>query len=321
MVTDFGATIAQANPGLLRLDKLKILQTNLGNICNQSCAHCHVQGGPGGTKAMPQSVMRKIIDFLKKHRGLTVDITGGCPELNPDFRFFIDSICQLGLSLMVRTNLTVFFEEGLEWVPRWYRDHNVVIIASLPCYTAENVDSQRGSGVFEKSITAIKLLNDLGYSRNGQLELHLVYNPGNDCLPGPQEQLEADYKKHLDDEYGVTFNRLFVMTNAPIGRFKKYLESNGTVQQYLHLLADNFNPAAATKIMCRNLISVDYEGIIYNCDFNQALGLPIIDSTGNAATIDNLEDILTGDLGIITGPHCFCCTAGAGSSCTGALAK
>jgi radical SAM/Cys-rich protein len=320
-VADFSTTIAQANLGLLKLDELKILQTNLGNMCNQSCAHCHVQGGPGGKKIMPKSVMRKIIEFLKTHTDLMVDITGGCPELNPNFRFFVESISQLGSPMMVRTNLTVFFEEGLEWVPTWYRDNNVVLIASLPCHTAENVDTQRGKGVFEKSIKAIKLLNGLGYGRNGKLDLHLVYNPGGDWLPGSQAQLEADYKKHLSAEYGVTFNRLFVMTNAPIGRFKKYLESNGTVQRYLHLLADNFNPAAAAKIMCRNLISVDYQGIIYNCDFNQALGLTIIDSTGNTATIDNLENILTGDLGIITGPHCFCCTAGAGSSCTGALAK
>lgn len=270
-------------------------------------------------KMMPKSVMIKIIEFLKKHTDLTVDITGGCPELNPDFSFLIDSIFQVVTRLMVRTNLTVLFEKGLEWIPQWYCDHNVVVIASLPCYTAQNVDSQRGSGVFEKSIKAIKLLNDLGYSRDENLELHLVCNPGGDWLPGPQDKLEADYKKHLGAEYGISFNKLFVMTNAPIGRFKKYLESNGTVEQYLNLLADNFNPAAAAKIMFRNLISVDYKGVLYNCDFNQALDLPVIDSKGNIATIDSLEVLLAGDPGIVTGAHCFCCTAGAGSSCTGTL--
>jgi radical SAM/Cys-rich protein len=321
VIAAFKDKLVEIDTSLVHLDELEILQINLGNLCNQNCAHCHVQAGPTGKKVMPKSMMIKIIEFLKKHTNLTVDITGGCPELNPDFRFLIENIFRVVSRLMVRTNLTVFFEKGLEWIPQWYRDHNVVVIASLPCYTAQNVDSQRGSGVFRKSIKAIKLLNGLGYSRDENLELHLVYNPGGDWLPGPQDKLETDYKKHLSTEYGVSFNRLFVITNAPIGRFKDYLESNGTVEQYLTLLTDNFNPAAATNIMCRNLISIDYQGILYNCDFNQALDLPIINSAGNVATIDELEDILADNPGIVTGAHCFCCTAGTGSSCTGTLIK
>jgi radical SAM/Cys-rich protein len=219
---------------------------------------------------------------------------------------------------MVRTNLTVFFEPGLDWVPRWYRDHCALVIGSLPCYTQENVDKQRGPGVFHKSIKAIRLLNDLGYGRQENLELNLVYNPGGDFLPGPQQELEADYKKQLR-RYGICFNRLYTITNAPIGRFRQYLEANGRLEHYLRLLVENFNPTAAQNIMCRNLVSVDYTGILYNCDFNQALGLPVIDAAGNTVAIDQLEDVLSEGLEIITGEHCFCCTAGAGSSCTGSL--
>ena len=309
------------SPQILRFDKLQTLQVNLGNRCNQSCAHCHVQAGPNGKKIMPKQVMFKIIDFLQKHPELVIDITGGCPELNPDFKFFLENICDLASTVMVRTNLTVFFEPGFEWVPKWYSDHKVVLIASLPCYTKQNVDKQRGSGVFEKSIAALKMLNQLGYGCNGQLQLNLIYNPGGDFLPGPQEQIEADYKKELDQKYSIKFNKLFTITNAPIGRFRQYLQANGQLEQYQRLLVEKFNPDSAKNIMCRTLVSVDYRGVLYNCDFNQALGLPIIDSTGNVATIDKLQSVLSEGLDIITDEHCFCCTAGAGSSCTGSLVK
>jgi radical SAM/Cys-rich protein len=321
MISNFKEAVTRTRPRLLRLDKLYTLQANLGNKCNQSCEHCHVQAGPNGKKIMPKAIMLRIINFLQNHPGLCVDITGGCPELNPDFKFFIDSVYELTSRLMVRTNLTVFFETGLDWIPRWYSDHNVVIVASLPCYTEDNVDKQRGEGVFAKSITALKMLNELGYGADDRLELNLVYNPGGEFLPGPQEKLQADYKRELNEKYGVNFNRLFTMTNAPIGRFRKYLQANGRLQQYLQLLAGNFNPDAAENIMCRNLVSVDYRGILYNCDFNQALDLPITDAAGNNITVEQLEDVLSGDLDIITGEHCFCCTAGVGSSCTGALTK
>jgi radical SAM/Cys-rich protein len=320
METDFKEVLVSTN-ARLRFDDLQTLQVNLGNRCNQNCAHCHVQAGPNGKRIMPKVVMEKIIGFLEGHRGLCVDITGGCPELNPDFRFFIENAHELAPSLMVRTNLTVFFEPGLTWVPHWYRAHEVVVIGSLPCYTEQNVDRQRGRGVFEKSINAIRLLNELGYGYDESLKLNLVYNPGGDFLPEPQEQLEADYERELSSTYGVTFDRLFTMTNAPIGRFRQYLETNGRLRQYLQLLVENFNPHAAENIMCRNLVSVDYKGVLYNCDFNQALGLPIINAEGNCATIEQLEDVLCRGPEIITGEHCFCCTAGAGSSCTGSLVE
>ncbi len=309
------------DPRLLRFDKLQTLQVNLGNRCNQSCAHCHMQAGPTGEKIMPKLIMERIINFLRNQPPLCIDITGGCPELNPDFKFFVESIVRLTSSIMVRTNLTVFFEPGLDWVPKWYSRHKVVVIGSLPCYTQENVDKQRGPRVFRKSIKAIRLLNELGYGYDKQLELNLVHNPGGDFLPGSQEQLETNYKRELGEKYGVVFNNLFTITNAPIGRFRQYLESNGKLEKYLQLLIGNFNPEAAKDIMCRNLLSVDYSGIVYNCDFNQALNLPVTSNSGKPITIEQPDDVLQGDIEIITDQHCFCCTAGAGSSCTGSLVK
>ena len=222
---------------------------------------------------------------------------------------------------MVRTNLTVFYEPGLDWVADWYRDHKVVVIGSLPCYTKANVDAQRGDDVFRKSIDAIRMLNDLGYGKDDSLELNLVYNPGRDNLPSDHLQLESDYKEHLYDEYVVYFSHLFTITNAPIGRFKKWLEANGGLEKYQKLLEDNFNHKATQNIMCRSMVSIDYRGMVYNCDFNQALDMPLIDKKGQVVTIDSLESALAGELKIITDRHCYCCTAAAGSSCTGTLVK
>ena len=321
MIADFKQALINTDPQLLQFDKLQTLQVNLGNRCNQSCAHCHVQAGPTGKKIMPKLIMKKIVNFMRSHPGLCIDITGGCPELSPDFKFFANEVYKLASRLMVRTNLTVFFEPGLDGLPKWYSQHKVVVIGSLPCYTQENVDMQRGPRVFQKSIKAIRLLNELGYGYDEQLELNLVYNPGGDFLPGPQEQLEADYKRELGEKYGIRFNKLFTITNAPIGRFKQYLQANGQLEKYLQLLVENFNPSAAENIMCRNLLSVDYRGIVYNCDFNQALNLPVIDGSGKNVTIEQLEGVLSGAIETITDNHCFCCTAGAGSSCTGSLVK
>jgi radical SAM/Cys-rich protein len=321
MIADFRDALTNVDPALPRVGELLTLQVNLGNRCNQRCAHCHVQAGPNGEKMMPKAVMEEIIRFLSGHGGLCVDVTGGCPEMNPDFRFFVESVCGLASRLIVRTNLTVLLEPGLEWVPSWYRRRRVTLCASLPCYTRQNVDGQRGRGVFEKSIAALKMLNELGYGSDEALELNLVYNPGGDFLPGPQQQLEADYKRELGGKYGIRFSRLFTITNVPIGRFKESLETNGRLNRYMRLLADNFNPSAAENLMCRSLVSVDYRGLAFNCDFNQALGLPIVDSKGRAVTIERLDDALSEGIEIITGEHCFCCTAGTGSSCTGSLVK
>ena len=320
-IWDFEQTLKVADSDILCFDELKTLQINLGDMCNQNCDHCHVQAGPNGKKIMPKSVMEKIVAFLQKRPGLTVDVTGGSPELNPHFKFFMENLYPVSSSLLVRTNLTVFFEDGLGWLPGWYRDHKVVVIASLPCYTAENVDSRRGAGVFEKSIKALRILNESGYGRSPDLELDLVYNPGEDFLPSSQKKLEADYKKQLLENYGVRFNHLFTMINAPIGRFKCLLESTGRLDKYMQLLRDNFNAGIAENIMCRTLISVDYQGVLYNCDFNQALRMPIADAAGDPVRIEQIEESLEEGVEILTGGHCFCCTAGAGSSCTGALAK
>lgn len=321
MITDFRKELENTNPQLLWFDELETLQVNLGNRCNQSCAHCHVKAGPNGKKIMSRNVMERIIDFLQRHPGLCVDITGGCPELNPRFEFFIDNICELASPIMVRTNLTVLLEPGLDWIAQWYSKHKVVLIASLPCYTEHNVDRQRGRGVFQKSIAAVRTLNKFGYGVDGQLELNLVYNPGGDFLPGPQAQLEVAYKKELGEKYGVKFNNLFTITNAPIGRFRQYLQANGKLERYLQLLVENFNAEVAENIMCRNLLSVDYKGTVYNCDFNQALNLPVTKDSDKPVTIQQLNNALQGNIEIITDQHCFCCTAGAGSSCTGSLVK
>ncbi|MHC4145521.1 MAG: arsenosugar biosynthesis radical SAM (seleno)protein ArsS [Planctomycetota bacterium] len=319
MTVDFRKELENIDPRLLCLDELQTLQVNLGNLCNQSCVHCHVQAGPNGKKTMSRQTMGKIIEFLTKHPDLVADITGGCPELNPDFKFFVDSICGVTSSVMVRTNLTVFIEPTLSWVPKWYSEKKVVLMVSLPCYTEENVDDQRGAGAFKKSITALRMLNDLGYGVNSLLQMNLVHNPGGEFLPGPQEQLEVDYKRELYEKYQVRFDRLFTITNAPIGRFRRHLETNGRLEQYQRLLVDNFNPDAAKNIMCRRLISIGYDGTAYNCDLNQAMGLPITDSSGQVVSIELMEDSLPQGIELITGDHCFCCTAGAGLSCTGSL--
>jgi len=319
MILDFRKELESIDPRLLCLDQLETLQVNVGDVCNQSCAHCHVQAGPNGKKVMSRKVMEKIVDFLRVHPGLTLDVTGGCPELNPDFKFFIDNASEVAADLMVRTNVTVFFEPNMDWIPKWYSEKKVTLVVSLPCYTAENVDGQRGLGTFDKSIAALRMLNELGYGMNGRLQMNLVYNPGGDFLPGRQDQLEADYKRELFEKYGIRFNRLLTITNAPIGRFKSRLEADGRLGPYQRLLMENFNPDAAENIMCRTLISIGHDGVVYNCDFNQALGLPILDRNGTAVSIGRLQEALDEGIELITGDHCFCCTAGAGSSCTGSL--
>ena len=318
MIVDFKDKVENVNPAFLQFDNLQVLQVNVGNMCNQQCEHCHIGAGPSGDKVMSKEIMEKIVHFLQIHKGLILDITGGSPELNPNFKYFVESAREHVLRLMVRTNLTVLLEKGMEWMPQWYKDQGIIVVGSLPCYTKENVDKQRGNGVFEKSIKALKILNRLGYG--DFLELNLVYNPGGDFLPGAQAELQKEYKKQLSENYSIRFNNLFTLTNAPLGRFRNYLIANGKLEQYMHLLSDNFNPEAAANIMCRTLISVDYRGVLYNCDFNQVLELPIKNEEGKIMTIDDLENIQSGKE-IITDEHCYCCTAGAGSSCTGTLAN
>jgi radical SAM/Cys-rich protein len=317
MIPDFKETVLRMNSTRIHFEKLLTLQVNLGNRCNQSCEHCHLEAGPAGVNLMPQEVMEKIVSFLRTHRGLILDITGGCPELHPHFKWFLGKVHGFVSSLMVRTNLTVLTEPGMEWVPAWYKKLGVVLMASLPCYTEDTVNKQRGKGVFKKSVDVLKKLNELGYGSS--LELNVIYNPAGDLLPPPQFQLEEDYRHQLSERYGIRFNRLYTIINAPLGRFKDYLESCGRLKGYFTLLVENFNPEAANNIMCRTLINVDWRGVLYNCDFNQASGLPLRARNGTVMTIDTITDVLEGGGEIVTGNHCYCCTAGVGSSCTGAL--
>ena len=318
MVAAFKERLQQINPVFIRFDSLQTLQLNLGNLCNLSCHHCHVNASPKGKEVMAQEVMAKVIGFLSRQSGITLDITGGCPELNPHFRFLIEATDGLSPRRIVRSNLSIMEEPEMGWLPEFYRDHGLVITASLPCYLEENVDRQRGNGVHAKSIAALKKLNAVGYGRTH--ELNLVYNPGGDYIPGSQKELEAAYKTELLERHGVTFNHLYAITNAPIGRFREYLEMKGAYERYLNLLATSFNPDAARNIMCRTLVSVDWKGFLYNCDFNQAVGLPITSEDGGILMIDDLEKTARTGNELFLTQHCYCCTAGEGSSCTGALA-
>lgn len=317
MVAAFKERLREIDPGYSRFDTLQTLQVNLGNLCNLSCTHCHIGASPQGTRVMGRDVMTKIAHFLAQKPGLALDITGGCPELNPDFRFLVEATAGLSPRRIVRSNLAVMTEPGMEWLPEFCRDEGLVITASLPCYLEENVDRQRGKGVYGRSIAALKRLNGLGYG--GKFELNLVYNPGGSFIPGSQKELEQAYKTEMLDRHGIIFNHLFTITNAPIGRFREYLEAQGAFERYLNLLATSFNREAAGNIMCRTLVSVDWKGFLYNCDFNQAIGLPITGTDGNILKIDDLEEAARTGNELFLAQHCYCCTAGEGSSCYGAL--
>lgn len=317
MVAAFKERLREINPVYVKFDTLQTLQINLGNLCNLSCSHCHVGASPGGKKVMAKEVMEKIVGFLERKGGLVLDITGGCPEMNPHFRFLVEATDGLCQRRIVRSNLTVINEPGMEWLPDFYRDHRLVITASLPCYLEENVEQQRGKGVYRRSIAALQRLNSLGYG--GKLELNLVYNPGGSYIPGSQKELETAYKAELLERHGVIFTHLYTITNAPIGRFREYLETQGAYERYLKLLATSFNPDTAGNIMCRTLVSVDWKGFLYNCDFNQAIGLPITNEQMGILKIDDLEEAAINGNELFLAQHCYCCTAGEGSSCSGAL--
>jgi radical SAM/Cys-rich protein len=317
MVAAFKERLREINPVYVKFDTLQTLQVNLGNLCNLSCSHCHVGASPHGNRVMAKEVIEKIVGFLERKSSLVLDITGGCPEMNPHFRFLVESSDGLSQRRIVRSNLTIINEPGMEWLPEFYRDHRLVITASLPCYLEENVERQRGKGVYSRSIAALQKLNSVGYG--GRLELNLVYNPGGGSIPGSQKELETAYKAELLERHGIIFNHLYTITNAPIGRFREYLETQGAYERYLKLLATSFNPDAAGNIMCRTLVSVDWKGFLYNCDFNQAIGLPITDDHMGILKIDDLEAAAIGGSELFLAQHCYCCTAGEGSSCTGAL--
>ena len=314
----FHQTLKRHGLGLTRTP-LKTLQINLGKLCNQACHHCHVEAGPKRTEMMNAKTVARLLELMAAAPGLeTIDITGGAPELNPHFRDLVRGARTLGLRVIDRCNLTVLFEPGQEDTAEFLQLNHIVMIASLPCYLGENVEKQRGLGVFDKSIAALRKLNALGYAMpDSGLQLDLVYNPLGPHLPPPQAGLEQDYKRELRTRYGVEFNRLYTITNMPIKRFLHDLQRSHQYDNYMDLLISAFNPDAALGVMCRDLVSVGWDGQIYDCDFNQMLDMPLGGKTRTIWDIKNLEDI-NGEA-IAFDQHCFGCTAGAGSSCGGAL--
>ncbi|HEY9194187.1 MAG TPA: arsenosugar biosynthesis radical SAM (seleno)protein ArsS [Methyloversatilis sp.] len=300
--------------------RTEVLQVNLGFVCNQSCLHCHVNAGPGRTEQMSAENIGHVLDFIGSAGVRLLDLTGGAPELNPHFRTLVEETRRQGVAVMDRCNLTILSEPGQETLARFLADQTVQITASLPCYLEDNVDRQRGSGVFARSITALKQLNALGYGRpDSGLELNLVFNPQGPSLPPPQAQLEAAYREHLGHEHGIVFTRLLTLANMPIQRFGSTLISRGEFNAYMQLLRNAHRDANLEHVMCRNLLSVDWEGHVYDCDFNQMLGLPLrVD--GRART--HLSQLFGRNLDgnpVLTLDHCHGCTAGQGSSCSGAL--
>lgn len=300
----------------------EILQVNVGKLCNLTCMHCHVNAGPKRKEIMSRETIDWIIDWLARTDIPTVDLTGGAPEMIPDFRYFVDQVKKLQPSRHVidRCNLTILLEHGYEDLAAFLARNEVEIIASMPCYTPENVSAQRGEGVFEGSIAALQLLNLVGYGTDPGLPLHLIYNPVGAFLPPSQAELEADYKRELKKHFGIVFNKLYTLTNLPIGRFASYLQHNNRLDEYMELLIQAFNPATVDGLMCRNTISVGWRGEVYDCDFNQQLEMQWSSNGENKALFlwDVDSDSLEGRE-ILTGDHCFGCTAGAGSSCGGAI--
>lgn len=317
-VPAFRKTLADRRVGWGRAP-LETLQINLGKRCNQACHHCHVDAGPLRTEQMDTATLNRLLELLAASPGVgTVDVTGGAPELHPEFRRLVREARAMGKAVIDRCNLTVLQEAGQVDTAAFLAAHQVRIVASLPCYTSDNVDRQRGKGVFARSVAALRELNALGYGVEGTgLVLDLVYNPGGATLPGPQAGLEGDYKRRLAAEHGISFNHLLTLTNMPISRFLWDLERSGKLEVYLELLVQAFNPVAAEAVMCRSLVSVGWDGRLYDCDFNQMLELPVPGAARNIWDLSSFEALDGADIQVDT--HCYGCTAGAGSSCGGAL--
>jgi len=306
----------------LRRRKVDTLQVNLGYTCNQTCVHCHVNAGPNRTEQMSRETVNAVLDVIVAKDIRTIDVTGGAPELNPHFRDLVREARSRGVHMIDRCNLTILFEPGQEDLARFLADQQVEIVASLPCYLEDNVDRQRGHGVFDKSVRALQLLNALGYGRDARLPLSLVYNPQGPSLPPPQAALEADYHRMLGERFGIVFTRLYALANMPIARFGSTLISKGEFREYMGKLRAAHRPENAESVMCRSLVSVDWQGYLYDCDFNQMLGLHLHDGQARRGRI-HLDDWLEMDLDgnpILVADHCYGCTAGQGSSCGGALA-
>ena len=303
----------------LRRDKTEILQINVGKLCNLACVHCHVNAGPKRKEVMTRETVDRILEWFARSEVPTLDITGGAPEMIPDFRYLIEEAKQLRSRrhIIDRCNLTVLVEQGYTDLPELFARHQVEIVASMPCYAPENVNAQRGEGVFDDSIRALQILNEHGYGRDPNLPLHLVYNPVGAFLPAPQEELEHDYKVEMEKHFGIVFNHLYTLVNMPIARFASYLKRQGEYQDYMALLANAFNPATVDGLMCRNTLNVGWQGEVYDCDFNQMLDLQWRDR--KPLYLWDIDPNRLEGRRIMTGEHCFGCTAGAGSSCGGAI--
>ncbi len=305
----------------LRRRRLRTLQVNVGKLCNQTCRHCHVEAGPQRKEQMSPETAARLVELLDAPGGEyleTVDITGGAPELNPVFHYLVVQARDRNLKVIDRCNLTVLFEPGQESTARFLRNHKVEIVASLPCYSKENVDRQRGQGVFSKSIRALRLLNSLGYGKpETGLRLNLVYNPVGPFLPPDQEELEEDYKKRLLEDFGIEFNKLFTIANMPIKRFLYDLVHMNKLEEYMTLMVTHFNIHAVENVMCRDLISIGWDGSIYDCDFNQMAAIPAANEPQTLWSIDSLAIFNQGPIALAD--HCYACTAGSGSSCAGQL--
>jgi radical SAM/Cys-rich protein len=303
--------------------KPSTLQLNLGYRCNIACLHCHVNAGPTRKEEMSGETVDLALHYAARHDIRTLDLTGGSPEMNPHFRRLVSSAREQGIHVMDRFNPTIVEEPGYEWVPEFLAEQRVEVVASLPCYTESNVDTQRGDGVFASSVRVLKQMNALGFGvADSGLQLNLVYNPGGPYLPGAQAKLEADYKRRLFDEHGIVFNQLYTLANMPIKRFGSWLQSKGEFDRYMQLLMDNHQERNLEHVMCKDLISVDYRGYVYDCDFNQMLGLNLGDEIGTSNSEIHLRDLFEVALAerpIRVAGHCFGCTAGQGSSCGGAL--
>lgn len=297
---------------------LEILQINVGYMCNMECTHCHVDASPRRKEITPKTVLEKCLEVIDSNPSIhTVDLTGGAPEMNPNFKWLIEELSKRKVETIIRSNLTILVEGKFKTYPEFLAAHKVTIISSLPCYTEENTDAQRGDGTFNRSIQALQKLNDLGYGKQADLQLHLVYNPGGPFIAPSQAKLEDDYKRELGERFNIVFNNLYTITNLPVSRFLEFLESKGRLNEYIELLANSFNPFAAQEVMCTNTLSVDWNGNLFDCDFNQILKLPVaVKKSRNILDFDAEE---LAKRNIVFNQHCFGCTAGEGSSCQGAL--
>lgn len=316
----FQQKLEQSNLYPLKPAFVEILQVNVGKMCNQTCRHCHVDAGPDRKEIMTRETMQQCIDVLRVNEQLkTVDLTGGAPELNPNFQWFVEQISKLNRHIIVRCNLTIILaNKKYHDLPQFYKKHNLEVVSSLPFYSQDRTDKQRGNGVFQDSIKALQMLNEVGYgAEETGLALNLVYNPAGAFLPPSQQSLEQEYKQALKQKFGIEFNNLYVITNLPISRYLDYLLTSGNYERYMEKLVNAYNPVAAANVMCRNTVSVGWDGYLYDCDFNQMLELKV---NSNSKHLSDFNINVLSKRDIIIGQHCYGCTAGSGSSCGGAVA-